>query len=238
MCDLSVGTLVDDTPAFIREALAEASNAHGYPTVIGTAEVRDAILAWGARRGMVDVGHGGVIPTIGSKEAVAWIPALLGVRPGDTVLVPEVSLPDLRHRCPAGRCHPRRRGPDEARRLARGHPRLPELAGQPRRACHEQGRAARRRRLGRAPTVPSLSPTSATRPCPGRSPTSARECPPCSIPGCVRRLCERTPRPVLAVQAVEVSRATAAPSSMAILRWSQVLESCVPVTRLTLAIRN
>ncbi|MBF1140648.1 MAG: succinyldiaminopimelate transaminase, partial [Thermobifida sp.] len=93
MCDLSVGTPVDDTPAFIREALAEASNAHGYPTVIGTAEVRDAILAWGQRRGMVDVGHGGVIPTIGSKEAVAWIPALLGVRPGDTVLVPEVAYP-------------------------------------------------------------------------------------------------------------------------------------------------
>ena len=93
MCDLSVGTPVDDTPAFIREALAEASNAHGYPTVIGTAEVRDAILAWGQRRGMVDVGHGGVIPTIGSKEAVAWIPALLGVHPGDTVLVPEVAYP-------------------------------------------------------------------------------------------------------------------------------------------------
>lgn len=93
ICDLSVGTPVDDTPAFIREALADASNAHGYPTVIGTAEVRDAILAWGARRGMVDVGHGGVIPTIGSKEAVAWIPALLGVRAGDTILVPEVAYP-------------------------------------------------------------------------------------------------------------------------------------------------
>ena len=93
ICDLSVGTPVDDTPAFIREALAEASNAHGYPTVIGTAEVRDAILAWGARRHMVDVGPGGVIPTIGSKEAVAWIPALLGARAGDTVLVPEVAYP-------------------------------------------------------------------------------------------------------------------------------------------------
>ena len=93
ICDLSVGTPVDDTPSFIREALAEASNAHGYPTVIGTAEVRDAILAWGARRGMVDVGHAGVIPTIGSKEAVAWIPALLGVRADDTVLVPEVAYP-------------------------------------------------------------------------------------------------------------------------------------------------
>ena len=93
ICDLSVGTPVDDTPSFIREALAEASNAHGYPTVIGTAEVREAILAWGERRHMVDVGPGGVIPTIGSKEAVAWIPALLGVRAGDTVLVPEVAYP-------------------------------------------------------------------------------------------------------------------------------------------------
>lgn len=93
ICDLSVGTPVDDTPDFIREALAEASNAHGYPTVIGTTEVREAILAWGARRGMVDVGPGGVIPTIGSKEAVAWIPFLLGVQPGEKVLVPEVAYP-------------------------------------------------------------------------------------------------------------------------------------------------
>ena len=93
ICDLSVGTPVDDTPAFIREALADASNAHGYPTVIGTVEVREAIVAWGKRRGMVDVGMNGVIPTIGSKEAVAWIPVLLGVRPGDTVLVPEVAYP-------------------------------------------------------------------------------------------------------------------------------------------------
>ena len=93
ICDLSVGTPVDDTPAFIRDALADASNAHGYPTVIGTTEVREAIVAWGKRRGMVDVGMNGVIPTIGSKEAVAWIPFLLGVRPGDTVLVPEVAYP-------------------------------------------------------------------------------------------------------------------------------------------------
>ena len=93
ICDLSVGTPVDDTPAFIREALADASNAHGYPTVIGTTEVREAIVTWGKRRGMVDVGMNGVIPTIGSKEAVAWIPFLLGVRPGDTVLVPEVAYP-------------------------------------------------------------------------------------------------------------------------------------------------
>lgn len=93
ICDLSVGTPVDPTPPFIREALAEASDSHGYPTVIGTEEVRRAILAWAASRRMVDVGMDGVIPTIGSKEAVAWLPKLLGVRPGDTVLIPEVAYP-------------------------------------------------------------------------------------------------------------------------------------------------
>ncbi|WP_076464036.1 succinyldiaminopimelate transaminase [Actinomyces mediterranea] len=93
ICDLSVGTPVDPTPAFIRSALAEASDAPGYPTVLGTAEVRDAILAWGARRSMVDVGPTGIIPTIGSKEAVAWIPLMLGVGTGDTVLVPNVAYP-------------------------------------------------------------------------------------------------------------------------------------------------
>ena len=93
ICDLSVGTPVDATPDFVREALAEASDAHGYPTVIGTEEVRRAILHWAAARHMVDVGMGGVIPTIGSKEAVAWLPKLLGVGPGDTVLIPEVAYP-------------------------------------------------------------------------------------------------------------------------------------------------
>ena len=92
-CDLSVGTPVDPTPDLIQHALAEASNAHGYPTVIGTAEVRDAIRAWCRQRNMVDPGPDGVIPTIGSKEAVAWLPFLLGVRPGHKVLIPSVSYP-------------------------------------------------------------------------------------------------------------------------------------------------
>lgn len=93
ICDLSVGTPVDPTPALIQAALKEASDAPGYPTVTGTQEVRDAIRAWGARRNMIDVGDAGVIPTIGSKEAVAWLPLLLGVRPGQTVLVPHVAYP-------------------------------------------------------------------------------------------------------------------------------------------------
>jgi succinyldiaminopimelate transaminase len=34
-----------------------------------------------------------VLPTIGSKELVAWLPTLLGVRPGDTVVIPSVCYP-------------------------------------------------------------------------------------------------------------------------------------------------
>lgn len=93
VCDLSIGTPVDPTPELIQDALKDSSDAPGYPTVIGSVELRRAILAWGKRRNMVDVGVTGVLPSIGSKEAVAWLPFLLGVRPGDTVLFPRASYP-------------------------------------------------------------------------------------------------------------------------------------------------
>ena len=35
----------------------------------------------------------GVLPTIGSKELVAWLPTLLGVGPGDVVAIPSVCYP-------------------------------------------------------------------------------------------------------------------------------------------------
>ena len=56
VCDLSIGTPVDPTPALIQDALQEHADAPGYPIVIGTPELRHAILAWGKRRNMVDVG--------------------------------------------------------------------------------------------------------------------------------------------------------------------------------------
>lgn len=34
-----------------------------------------------------------MLPTIGSKELVAWLPTLLGVRPGDVVAIPSVCYP-------------------------------------------------------------------------------------------------------------------------------------------------
>jgi succinyldiaminopimelate transaminase len=92
--DLSVGTPVDPTPAVIRAALEAASDAPGYPLTYGTPALREAVAAWFARRrGVPDVDPRGVLPTIGSKELVAWLPTLLGLGPGDTVVHPQVAYP-------------------------------------------------------------------------------------------------------------------------------------------------
>lgn len=92
--DLSVGTPVDPTPDVVRAALADASDAHGYPLTWGTADLREAVAAWfAARRGVPGVDPAGVLPTVGSKELVAWLPLLLGLGPGDVVGFPRVAYP-------------------------------------------------------------------------------------------------------------------------------------------------
>jgi succinyldiaminopimelate transaminase len=92
--DLSVGTPVDPTPDLVRSALEAASNAPGYPATHGTLALREAVAAWFARRrGVPDVDPDGVLPTIGSKELVAWLPTLLGCGPGDLVVHPQIAYP-------------------------------------------------------------------------------------------------------------------------------------------------
>jgi succinyldiaminopimelate transaminase len=94
LVDLSVGTPVDQTPEVVRAALAAASDAHGYPQTWGTPALREAVAAWFARRrGVPDVNPDGVLPTVGSKELVAWLPTLLGIGPGDVVVFPAVAYP-------------------------------------------------------------------------------------------------------------------------------------------------
>ncbi len=52
------------------------------------------MAAWFARRrGVPGVDPDGVLPTVGSKELVAWLPTLLGLGPGDLVVHPEVAYP-------------------------------------------------------------------------------------------------------------------------------------------------
>jgi succinyldiaminopimelate transaminase len=92
--DLSIGSPVDPTPEPIRRALAEATDAHSYPTTIGTPALREAIVDWFARRrGVTDLAVRNVLPTIGSKELVALMPLLLGLGEGDVVVHPTAAYP-------------------------------------------------------------------------------------------------------------------------------------------------
>ncbi|WP_053635493.1 bifunctional succinyldiaminopimelate transaminase/glutamate-prephenate aminotransferase [Streptomyces sp. XY152] len=92
--DLSVGTPVDPVPEPIQKALIAAADSPGYPTVWGTPELRDALTRWVERRlGARGVTHHHVLPIVGSKELVAWLPTQLGLGPGDKVAFPRLAYP-------------------------------------------------------------------------------------------------------------------------------------------------
>ena len=91
--DLSIGTPVDSVPDVVREALAAASDAPGYPATAGTRALRQAAAGWLARRHQVTVDPDDVLPVIGTKELIAGLPTLLGLGPGDVVVHPELAYP-------------------------------------------------------------------------------------------------------------------------------------------------
>ncbi|WP_151479031.1 bifunctional succinyldiaminopimelate transaminase/glutamate-prephenate aminotransferase [Streptomyces albicerus] len=92
--DLSVGTPVDPVPELVQKALVAAADSPGYPTVWGTPELRDALVGWCERRlGARDLTHRNVLPVVGSKELVAWLPTQLGLGPGDRVAYPRLAYP-------------------------------------------------------------------------------------------------------------------------------------------------
>jgi succinyldiaminopimelate transaminase len=92
--DLSIGTPVDPVAPVIREALAAASSAPGYPATAGTARLRESVVAALDRRfGITGLTEAAVLPVIGSKELIAWLPTLLGLGPADVVVVPELAYP-------------------------------------------------------------------------------------------------------------------------------------------------
>lgn len=92
--DLSVGTPVDPVPDVVRAALESVSALPGYPSTHGTPELREAAVAALERRyGVTGVPAEAVLPTVGSKELVAWLPTLLGLGSGDVVALPELAYP-------------------------------------------------------------------------------------------------------------------------------------------------
>ncbi len=80
-------------PDTVRAALAAAANAPGYPLTRGTPAVRDAAARWLARRHGVTVAPDAVLPVTGTKEFIAWLPAMLGCGPGDAVVYPKLAYP-------------------------------------------------------------------------------------------------------------------------------------------------
>ena len=93
LVDLSVGSPVDPTPEFIREALSAATDAHSYPQTAGSVPLREAIVAWYARRRGALLTVANVLPTIGSKELVSLLPLLLGLHEDDVVVQPTLAYP-------------------------------------------------------------------------------------------------------------------------------------------------
>jgi succinyldiaminopimelate transaminase len=91
--DLSIGTPVDPVPDVIRDALAGGSNAPGYPATWGTERLRSAAAGWLARGCGVSVSPRDVLPVIGTKEFIAWLPVMLGLGPGDVIVHPELAYP-------------------------------------------------------------------------------------------------------------------------------------------------
>ena len=63
----------------------------------GTAQLRDAIVGYLERRWSVrGLHHENVLPVIGTKELVAWLPTQLGLSSDSTVIVPITAYPTYR----------------------------------------------------------------------------------------------------------------------------------------------
>ncbi len=92
--DLSVGTPVDPVAPLIQQALAAASASPGYPATAGTPRLRESAVAALARRfGVTGLSEAAVLPVIGTKELIAWLPTLLALGAADVVVVPELAYP-------------------------------------------------------------------------------------------------------------------------------------------------
>jgi succinyldiaminopimelate transaminase len=92
--DLSVGTPVDPVPSVVQAALAATTDTPGYPATYGTQHLREAAAGWLRRRhGVVGADPANVLPIIGAKEFVAWLPRLLGLGAGDVIGLPALAYP-------------------------------------------------------------------------------------------------------------------------------------------------
>ncbi len=95
LVDLSVGTPVDPPMEEVVEALSSSNAERGYPTSLGSTELRKAMSAWMSRRFGIDLAISRIASCLGTKEFVASTPWYMKLRSPskDTVLYPAVSYP-------------------------------------------------------------------------------------------------------------------------------------------------
>jgi succinyldiaminopimelate transaminase len=92
LIDFGMGEPREETPAFIRAAVADAIEPLSlYPAAEGLPELRAAVAGWAGRRfGAALDPDTQVLPTLGSKEAIFLLPQVLA---GDLVAVPAPAYP-------------------------------------------------------------------------------------------------------------------------------------------------
>ncbi|HWT22206.1 MAG TPA: aminotransferase class I/II-fold pyridoxal phosphate-dependent enzyme, partial [Solirubrobacteraceae bacterium] len=92
LIDFGMGEPREETPSFIRTALAEAIEPLStYPTAEGLPELREAVAAWVRRRFGAELDPDAeVVPTLGSKEAIFHLAQVVD---GDVVAVPAPAYP-------------------------------------------------------------------------------------------------------------------------------------------------
>jgi succinyldiaminopimelate transaminase len=94
--DFGVGEPREETPAFIRRALARAVDAEPvstYPLAEGLPDLREAVAGWVQRRfGATVDPDSEVIPTMGSKEAIFHLAQVVAGH-GDRIAIPAPAYP-------------------------------------------------------------------------------------------------------------------------------------------------
>ena len=186
--DFGVGEPREETPAFIRRALADAVEAEPvstYPLSEGLPELREAIVAWCELRFGASLDPATeVVPTLGSKEAIFHLAQVVAAR-GDRVAVTTPGYPvPARGAAFAGAEVARAAAGPGARlaarprrgRLVRRRAAVAELPRQPDRGDRHAGAAGARGGRSRAATASSWPATRPTPSCGSRGNRRSAAC--------------------------------------------------------------
>ncbi|MGH3428273.1 MAG: aminotransferase class I/II-fold pyridoxal phosphate-dependent enzyme, partial [Mycobacteriales bacterium] len=93
LIDLSIGSPIDPVADNVTAALTAAANSPGYQAAVGSGRLQRAIIAWLDRQVGAGCHTEAVLPTLGSKEFIGWLPTLLGLGPTHMIAIPELAYP-------------------------------------------------------------------------------------------------------------------------------------------------